>query len=64
MEPILKRFSANPLAKEITVVLLVKLCLIFALWYGFFRDPIDRGLTDVVVSAAILGPAGAEAPAR
>ncbi|MGA9032661.1 MAG: cytochrome oxidase putative small subunit CydP [Sulfuricaulis sp.] len=57
----MRKFRDNRLAKEITVVLLVKLFLIFGLWYAFFNHPIDRQLTDRSVSAVILGRGGAAA---
>ena len=59
----MKKFRDNPLAKEITVALVVKLLLIFGLWYAFFSHPIDQMLTDSGVSAVILGH-GADASTR
>jgi len=55
VQSIIRKFRDNLLAKEITVALVVKLCLIFGLWYVFFSHPIDRELTDRGVSAVILG---------
>jgi len=60
----MKIFRDNPLAKEITLALLVKLLLIFGLWYAFFSHPIDRELTDSGVSAVILGHGNQGTPAR
>lgn len=64
MQSIIRKFRNNALAKEITVALAVKLCLIFGLWYVFFSHPIDRQLTDHSVSAVILGHGNQGTPAR
>ncbi len=55
MRSVMKVLRDNPLAREITIVLLVKLFLIFSLWYAFFSRPVDREITDRRVSAVILG---------
>jgi len=64
MRSTMRKFRDNPLAKEITVVLLIKICLIFGLWYAFFSQPLDRHLTDRGVSAVILGQDARGTPAR
>ncbi len=64
MRSIITKLRGNPLAREITVVLLVKLLLIFGLWYAFFSHPIERQLTDRGVSAVILGQNARATPAR
>lgn len=43
----------TPLAREITLVLLLKLVFIFGLWFAFFRHP--AGHTPADVSRAVLG---------
>jgi len=63
MRVVTRKFRNNPLAKEITVALLIKLVVIFGLWYAFFSHPVDRNLTDRGVSAVILGH-GADASTR
>ena len=55
MRSAMRKFRNNALAREITIVLLVKLFLILGLWYAFFSHPLDRHLTDRGVSAVILG---------
>lgn len=35
----MSRKSNNPLSLEITIILIVKIALIFALWWFFFRTP-------------------------
>lgn len=64
MRSTVRKFRDNPLAKEITVVLVVKILLIFGLWYAFFSQPLDRHLTDRNVSAVILGQDARGTPAR
>ncbi len=64
MRSTMRKFRDNPLAKEITIVLLVKLFLIFGLWYAFFSHPLDRDLSDRSVSAVILGQDARGTPAR
>jgi hypothetical protein len=64
MQSIIRQLRGNPLAKEITVALLIKLLLILGLWYAFFSQPVDRELTDLSVSAVILGHGGPGTPAR
>jgi hypothetical protein len=46
---------ANVLGREITFALIVKVALIFALWYAFFREPVDETLTDSQVGHALFG---------
>ncbi|MHB8533896.1 MAG: cytochrome oxidase putative small subunit CydP [Sulfuricaulis sp.] len=60
----MRKLRDKPLAREITLVLLVKLFLIFGLWYAFFSHPIDRELTDRRVSAVILSRDETAKPAR
>jgi hypothetical protein len=50
----------NRLAREIMLILAVKFALIFALWFAFFRHPLDHDLDAAAVSRALLsGPASA-----
>ncbi len=51
----LQRFLNNTLAKEIVLVLVIKLVLIFCLWYAFFRIPPGQLPDDRSVSRLILG---------
>jgi len=54
----LKRKS---LAAEITIVLILKLVLILALWQAFFSEPLDQQLTEKSMQAWLLGqPASTE----
>jgi hypothetical protein len=64
MRSIMRKFKNNSLAREISAVLLIKICLIFGLWYAFFSHPVDRHLTDRGVSAVILGQDVRETPPR
>ena len=47
----------NSLVREIVVVLMLKLLLIFGLWYAFFRQPADREMTGQEVGQVLFGPA-------
>ncbi len=51
----LRWFLSNTLAKEITLVLVIKLGLICSLWYAFFRVPPNQLPGDRDVSRMILG---------
>ena len=44
----------NSLLREITIVLVIKSILIFALWYLFFSQPSDRELDAVRVSQSLF----------
>ncbi len=48
----------SPLSKEIALVLIIKLCVLTALWYAFFRDPVLPSMIDGMdpeqVSSALL----------
>ena len=52
----------NSFRREIVIVLLVKLVLLFGLWYAFFSHPLDRSLTGVDVSRVLMG-SGTDFPA-
>jgi hypothetical protein len=56
------KIQRNSLRREITVVLLVKLALLFAIWFAFFSHPLDRSLTGHDVSRVLVG-SGADSPA-
>ena len=45
----------NAFKKEIIAVLLIKIALIYGLWWAFFSTPMDKDLTDIDVSTAFLG---------
>lgn len=49
------RIGVSKFAKEITLTLLLKVILIFALWYFFFSQPVEKSLTDDKVRQQILG---------
>ena len=49
------RLGAKKLAKEITLTLILKIILIFSIWYFFFSHPVDDSLTDEKVRRQILG---------
>jgi|GEM_PF-4388442 len=45
------------LGREITLTLLLKIVAIAAIWYLFFSEPVDDGLSDHAVAGALLGAA-------
>ncbi len=55
--PIANR-NERTLTKEITMILVIKLCAITLLWYAFYRDPIIPSMIDGMhpdqVSTAVL----------
>ena len=51
----MKRLWRSPLGREIVLILAVKFALMFALWFAFFRHPIDKGLDAAAVSRVVLG---------
>ena len=53
----MSRTEKNSLSLEITIVLVVKIALIFALWWFFFRTP--DAPTPQQVGNAVLQPAPA-----
>jgi hypothetical protein len=56
-EVAVRQLWCNRLAREITLILAVKFVLIFALWFAFFRHPLDHDLDAAAVSRALLsGP--------
>jgi hypothetical protein len=52
----MKKLLSQPLAREITLVLLIKFFLIFAIWWAFFSKPTADSLTPEQVSQALLSP--------
>lgn len=46
---------AYSLRWEITLALVIKIALIFGLWYAFFREPVDKNLTDSQVGHVLFG---------
>jgi hypothetical protein len=51
------RFERWPLAREITLVLLIKLILLLAIWLVCFRHPVDRELEPSDVAKVLLSSA-------
>ena len=49
-------FVEHRLTKKITVVTIIKFLGLLALWWLFFSEPVDHGLTPEQVSNAILHP--------
>ena len=49
----------DSLRREIVFTLLVKIVVIYALWYAFFSDPVDDGLTDAEVGSVVFGRSSA-----
>ena len=45
----------NKLAREITLTLIIKVMLIYGIWYFFFSEPVDDSLTDDKVRSQIFG---------
>ena len=43
------------LRREIILTLMIKVIVIFALWYAFFSDPVDKTLTDSQVGNILFG---------
>ncbi len=51
-----KSRRGDRLAVDITVTLVIKLILIYVLWYAFFSEPIDEHLTGQTVGDVLFGP--------
>ena len=54
------RFS--PLAREITVILVVKAVALYVIWLAFFSTPAARGLDAGGVARSLVGAPGAAQP--
>jgi len=55
----------SPLAREVTVVIVVKACVLGLLWWAFFRDPVAPHMTldpKTVEERVLLPPTPSEAP--
>jgi hypothetical protein len=50
----MKRLWSHPLGREILVILVIKIALIFAIWWAFFSDPAGHSLSPEQVSHALL----------
>ena len=50
-----RRFAVSSFRREIIIILLIKLALIYGLWSVFFSSPIDKTLSDEDVSVNIVG---------
>ena len=51
-----RRPRRSRLAIEITVALVVKVVLIYAIWSAFFSDPVSKKMTKATIAADIFGP--------
>ena len=51
--------SLSPLARDITIVLLIKAVLLWLLWFAFFRQPVAPGMAmdAQAVAARLAAPA-------
>lgn len=56
------RSGISQYAKEITLTLIVKLILIFGIWFFFFSQPIDDSLSSDKVRQQILGSSELQQP--
>lgn len=56
--------SKSPLAREISLFLILKALVLYGIWYAFFSHPavpsMIKGMDAAKVSAAIVGPAHGE----
>lgn len=52
----------NPLVREITVVVAVKLALIFGLWWAFFDLPDEQRIGEAQVGAHVAGTPATHIP--
>lgn len=52
-----KRFWSNSLAREITLVLFIKLAFIFGLWFVFFRHPVEDRYAAESLGRVVFGSA-------
>jgi hypothetical protein len=50
----------DALRREIVLALVVKIAVIYALWYAFFSEPVDDSLTGAQVGHAVFGAAPTE----
>ena len=50
----MKKIWGHPLGRELLVILVVKVILLFAIWWIFFSHPEDHALSPEQVSRAIL----------
>lgn len=51
-----RRPTRSRLAIEITIALVVKVVLIYAIWSAFFSDPVSKKMTKATIAADIFGP--------
>lgn len=47
---------SHPLARKLAIAIIIKMIVLFALWWVFFRDTAHQELTPEQVGAAILQP--------
>lgn len=50
----MRQIWSHPLSREILLILIVKIALIFAIWWVFFRAPDKPPLSPEQVSRALL----------
>ncbi|HKJ77841.1 MAG TPA: hypothetical protein VKA64_11635 [Gammaproteobacteria bacterium] len=55
----IRAMRPSPLFKEITLVLVIKVALLFGLWAAFFSEPVGDDLTAGQVEDAVFGTAEA-----
>jgi len=57
---------SSPLARDIVIVLVVKVLVLCAIWFAFFRTPVARHMTmePSEVEQQVAGPGGHPEPAH
>ena len=51
-----RRVRRSRLAIEITIALVIKTVLIYAIWNAWFSDPVSKKMTKSTIAADIFGP--------
>ena len=51
-----RRAHRSRLAIEITIALVVKFFLIYAIWSAWFSDPVSKKMTKATIATDIFGP--------
>jgi len=57
-------YNANKLVREITLTLIIKIIVLFGIWYFFFSHPVTDSLTPDSIRQKILGYTYTVAPQR
>lgn len=52
-----RRLFSIPLVRELTVVLIIKLTILYIIWFAFFREPVTPNITSDTVAETIFGEA-------